>query len=161
MMIIQKYNKRGSHLHLKVGQYIQVNGKEMYERDGVCKNGLMEPFMKVFGKIIKLMVKANLFMQMEIFLKESSIWIKLIILEYIHIQMVQNMKVSGKTTNKVVQVQKLGLMDPDMKEITLMGVKMEGECIHGVMDLNMTANGLITKYVDTVFTYGRTYYLYI
>ena len=49
------------------------------------KFGLMGVSMKVIGKIIKLMVKADLFMVMETFTKGIGLTIKLKDLEFTHI----------------------------------------------------------------------------
>jgi hypothetical protein len=56
-----------------------------------------------------------------------------------------NMKVNGRMICNMDMVLKHGLMDLDMKAITLKGKKMELEVISGMMDHNTQVIGLRIK----------------
>ena len=60
--------------------------------------------MKAGGKITKLMVKVDLFMQMEIFTMDTGKTTKPTALEFIAISMEQDMRVTGKKTNNTEKV---------------------------------------------------------
>jgi hypothetical protein len=70
MKIYLKPEKRDLLLNSKMEQFMMENGFLMTEMDPAFKNGLMEPDMKVNGKIIKLMAKENFIMLMEMSLRE-------------------------------------------------------------------------------------------
>lgn len=65
--------------------------------------------MQDIGKIIKHMVKGNFIMLIEMFLKVNGLMIKQMVLEFIYILMVQNMKVIGKMIYKMEKVLKFGI----------------------------------------------------
>ena len=73
--------------------------------------------MKVSGNIVKLLVKADLFMLMEMFMTEIGKMIKLMGLEYIHILMEQGMKANGRKINNMEKVLKRGTMELLIKEL--------------------------------------------
>ena len=73
--------------------------------------------MKVSGNIVKLLVKADLFMLMGMFMTEIGKMIKLMGLEYIHILMEQGMKANGRKTNNMEKVLKRGTMELLIKEL--------------------------------------------
>lgn len=62
----------------------------------VYKYGEMVPYMKDFGKMIKLVVKADLYMQMGIFMKEIGWSINRMVMACIFIRTELGMKASGK-----------------------------------------------------------------
>jgi hypothetical protein len=87
-------------LLLDQGLCMMGNGKVIVEKDMVFKFGLMEQGTKAIGKIIKLMGKGNLFMSMEIFMKDNGKMIKQMGLVDMNILTELLMKVSGKMTIK-------------------------------------------------------------
>ena len=78
---------------------------------------LMVMYMMVCGKMIKLMVK-----------------------EFIAIQMVQNTKATGQKINNMVKELKLGQMEQNMKETTFMEKSMVMEDSHGQMGVHIQDN---------------------
>jgi hypothetical protein len=64
-------------------------------------------------------------MQMEIFMKEIGLMIKLMVSEHINMQMVQLMSEIGLKINNMVKELKLGQMELAMMEIIKMEKKME------------------------------------
>lgn len=130
------------------------NGKETIEKAMEFKYGLMERDMKGIGKITKPMVKANLFMLTEMFMKENGGMIKLMGLEFIFIQMERPMKDIGRTITKMVKAYKIGLMGVDIKDSTKMGKKMEKVIIHGVMEVIIKDFGQTIKYLGMVSIVG-------
>jgi hypothetical protein len=91
------------------------NGKEIVVKDMEFKCGQMVQDIKEIGKIIKLMVKENLFMLMEIFIKVNGKMIKLMDLVVINIPMELHMKDIGKMIINKEKEHKNGLMVVDMK----------------------------------------------
>jgi hypothetical protein len=54
--------------NFKINMYIKVNGKIINVTEEVCNNGKMDQYIKDIGVIMLLMVKVDLFMQMEMFM---------------------------------------------------------------------------------------------
>ena len=91
------------------------------------KNGLMAQSMKAIGKMIKPMALENYFMQTEIFMRENGQKIKLTGREHTRMLMVQDIMVSGKKINSMVEELRHGLMELAMRESTLKEKSMEKE----------------------------------
>lgn len=106
---------------------MKVSGCKENDKDLVSKYGLMAPNMLDNGNIIKPMDKGLYIMLMEIFIKVNGLMIRLVDREHIHIKMVPNMLVSGKTINKMVMVSNSGLMDKSMKDNIRMALKLVKE----------------------------------
>jgi hypothetical protein len=54
--------------NFKINMYIKVNGKIINVTEEVCNNGKMDRYIKDIGVIMLLMVRVDLFMQMEMFM---------------------------------------------------------------------------------------------
>ena len=84
-------------------------------------NGRMEPDTKGIGKIIMQMEKANLFMQLEIFMMVSGLEIKLMGLVLTQVLILEEViQVNGKTIYSMVKGLRNGKMIVIMKEISNM-----------------------------------------
>ena len=92
----------------------------------------METLMKVFGRMIKRMVTVF-----------TSTLMELAILDI------------GKTTFKMEEVRKHGLMDPNLKVITLMVKNTVRALITGLMVQVSVEDGLKIRLMVTVFTIGQ------
>lgn len=84
------------------------NGFKEWGKEKVSKFGLMVVNMRENGKIIKLMVMAHFFIQMEMSMKETGHKIKRMAMENIHIQMEQNTQGNGKTISNMGKAQSNG-----------------------------------------------------
>jgi hypothetical protein len=73
--------------------------------------------------------------------KENGVRIKLMVMVFIFMSMVLNMKGIGKMTSKTVMVSRHGQMALSTKEITKRAKNMDREYIHGVMGPNTMASG--------------------
>ena len=74
---------------------------------------------------------------------------------FIHIQMEQDMKDSGKTINKRVKEKKNGRMALSMKEIIYKGRRKERGCCNLLMGLRMKDSFLKMKYLGRGTINGR------
>jgi hypothetical protein len=101
----------------------------------------MEHDIKDNGKTIEHMDTDNLCMLMVMFMKETGLMTKLMVLEYIFMLMVPDMKEIGKTIYNMEEERKLGQMDLFMKEIINKEKSMALEYIVGVMDQDTRENG--------------------
>ena len=79
------------------------------------KFGLIMPNMMVIGKKTKRMVTASSGTPMEIFMKVSGRMIKLMGMESMFMQMVHNMMATGRMIFKMVKAPRVGKMAPDTK----------------------------------------------
>ena len=90
---------------------------------------------------------------MEIYMKENGVMIKLMEKENIFIK-VLHMKEIGKMINKMVMVQKHGMMALDIQVILLMEKKKEKGNIYGQMALLMKENLKIVHLMEKGNIYG-------
>lgn len=63
---------------------------------------------------------------------------------------------TGYLMNKMVKAWKYGLMDLNLREITVMVAKMGQEFTLGRMVQNMMDNGKIIIFLDLEYTHGQT-----
>lgn len=92
------------------------------------KNGLMEQFIKVNGKITKLMVKELLPIRMVIIIKDNGVMTKPRDMESLFIKkLVQDFKAIGKTICNTDPVFKHIVMEINMKECLKMVKEMAKE----------------------------------
>ena len=89
--------KKDPRTDFKQEQYTLVSGKEALEMDLGSKHGQMVLNMSVNGEIIELMEKANSFMLMVMFMKDSGQMIKQMVSVLIVMSTERCMKVSGRT----------------------------------------------------------------
>jgi len=83
--------------------------------------------MKVCGKITEQTVKEFFIMLMAMFMMESGLMIKLMVLEYTDMLTVQCMRVSGLKINSTEKELKLGQMEPSTRASIEMAKKMGKE----------------------------------
>jgi hypothetical protein len=105
-----------------MGQYIKVNG--IWE----------EPMVMVL--LLTLEAKS---------MKENGVMIRLKAMEYISIQIMQDMKVNGTKTYNTVKVLRNGKMDQFLLGSIKMVKKMVLASMNGEMELAMKVNGKIMK----------------
>ena len=111
----------------------------------VYSNGLMGLGMKVSGKKIKQMEKANLNMWTVMNTVVNGEMIRQMDLVFMCIQTVQGMKGIGKMINNMDLGKKNGRMDQLMKVPTKMGKRMGLEFIYGLIIVYIMAIGRIIK----------------
>jgi hypothetical protein len=99
--------------------------------DTVYKCGQMEQNIKVFGIMVKPLVKESLFMLMEMFIKVSGKTIKLQVTESTNITMVHAIKDTGLMIINTVKEWKHGLMVVRILETINKEKNMEKESILG------------------------------
>lgn len=87
--------------------------------------------MMEIGFKAKLMGKANLYMQMETYMKANGKTIKQMVMEFIPIAMGQDIKVTGKMIPKMVMEHRRGQMAVNMMDCIKMGRNMGMENING------------------------------
>jgi hypothetical protein len=115
----------------------KVNGILLMRQDMEedIKFGLMEVFMKVTGKMIKLTDAGDWYMQMEIFMTVIGKMIKLMGSVNILIPMVHNTKVIGLMISNTVKVKRLGQMALNTKVTISLGKKMASVSFYGLINL--------------------------
>ena len=111
----------------------------------VSKFGLMVHNMLETGKTIGLMVKVNLFMSMETYMKVNGLMIKQTATEYMYMSTALDMKVHGKTIFSMARARRAGLMAQSTWGDTKMVRSMVEVSIAGVMVVNMMDSGLKIK----------------
>lgn len=109
------------------------------------KNGLMVLFIKVHGKMIRLMDQENLFIQMEIIIKDNGKTIKLKDMVYIKKLMEETTMVNGFQINHMVTEQNSGQMGISIKDSLVKDINMEMEYINGMTVQLMKGNGIKEK----------------
>jgi len=95
--------------------------------------------MKDTGMIAKLMVRADSFMQMEMFIQANGKTIKLTESEFTHILMVHDMRDVGRKINSMVKVLKLGQMVQVTKEPMLKVKSTVSAASHGLIPVHIQA----------------------
>lgn len=100
---------------------MKVNGFIRKEKGLVSKLFLIKVFMRESGNKIKPVGKVKSSIKMEILLKANGHIIKLMDLEYIHIEVVQYTKAFGLIIYKMVMELKFGMMEANLK----VNIKME------------------------------------
>jgi len=105
------------------------------------KYGQMVQNIKEIGNIIKLEVKENLNMLMEIFMKDNGNKIKQMDMEFISILMELNIKEIGKMIFRKDLENKHGLMEQNIKDNIYKGKKMVKENMFGRIFHNIQAIG--------------------
>ena len=98
------------------------------------KIGWMVRVTKDNGRMVERKGMASCIMEMAIFTKVSGQMIKLMDMEYILMQMEQNILESGKTTSNTVKDMRHGLMEPFTKVSTAMGRNTETDDFNLLMD---------------------------
>lgn len=83
--ILQQLEKTDLLILLEQELHIPVNGLEASEMDMACKCGKIMQDMKGNGKTIEPMAMVNLYMLMEIFMKEIGLMTKLTDMVFIYI----------------------------------------------------------------------------
>ena len=81
-IILKLKEKKDKYINSRLEPLILENGLEDLEMALVFKSGLMELVTKVNGRTTELMVMGNLFILMEMSMKEIGLMIKLMGLDY-------------------------------------------------------------------------------
>ncbi len=118
------------------------------------KYGVMALSMRVIGRTIWPMEKADSSTRGAMYIKETGLMIKRREKEFICIKMVHLILVSGSTTNSTVSARKNGLMALNIKEILLMGLKKDMELLFGLTAVDMTDNLRRITLKDSGIMYG-------
>lgn len=132
----------------KVELSIKANGLTSKDKDLVDKSGLMALYMRVCGKITWLMAKEDLFTLEVMSMKENGSTIKLKEREYIFIKMELPTQANGLMINSMVMASKNGLMEHNIKAISMRVSNKVMELLFGLTEANMKDNLKIIIYKD-------------
>jgi hypothetical protein len=125
-------------------------------REKELKSGRMEVNMRATGKMIKQMIKEDLFMLTEMFTKVTGTMIKLKEEVPMNIWMEQNMLETGKKIGKMAMVLRLGQIMLNMKETMSLERSTVSALLNGPMDQLILENSIITTFTEKEFTHGLT-----
>lgn len=125
------------------------NGKEK-----VCRPSPTTASMRVPGKIIKSMAKANLSLLMETLSKESGLTIKPVDLECTFIETGPFIKDIGNKIYRMDKVFRPGQMEANTKENTNTAKSMAKAYTYGQTAAITQAHGTKTKFTDMENTFG-------
>ena len=128
-----------SHSHL--GFPTKASGLANLNMASEFSHGQMEPDMKGSGLMGRQAEKGNLFILMEIFMKENGKTIRQMVMEFTHIAMVRNTKVIGEKIFKTAMERKFGLMEVNTKDCIKMEKNMVMEDMCGQMGALMKEVG--------------------
>jgi len=98
------------------------------------KYGKIILYMKVIGKMVKLMEEEDLYMQQEMFTKENGRTIKLMDMEYIHELMDQLILVIGMRINSMDSVYRSATITLVMRENIFKDINTEQANLFGLME---------------------------
>lgn len=110
--------------------------------------------MKAIGKGINVVATVGLFMLMEMFMMVIGKMIKLMVKEFTFISTEQNTKENGKRTHNTGMEWKNGLMNLTLKVITKMERKMKKESLVGLTDHIMKVISMKIIFMEKVFIIG-------
>lgn len=130
-------------------------GKEDLDMERELWSGLMEHLIKDNGLWEERMDKEYSLTQRRKYMKENGDTIRLRVMEFILIQMVQNMKDIGIKIFNMEKELKNGLMDQYLLANTEKVRKTELVDMLGQMEQNMKVNGKTMKLLDMVFINGK------
>jgi len=115
---------------------------------------LMAMSMKENGKMIKLMEKESITIQMELVMKVTGMRTNSMVRELKHGQMMLNIQGVTKMERRMDMVNLCGQMDLPTKGSSLITIYTVKEYIHGQISENSTVSGLIIKCMDKEFSRG-------
>lgn len=98
------------------------------------KYGKITLYMKVIGKMVKLMEEEDLYMQQGMFMKENGRTIKLMDMEYIQELMDQLILVIGMRINSMDSVYRSGTITLLIRENIFKDISMEQANLFGLME---------------------------
>jgi inorganic pyrophosphatase/exopolyphosphatase len=98
------------------------------------KYGKIILYMKVIGKMVKLMEEEDLYMQQGMFMKENGRTIKLMDMEYIQELTDQLILVTGMRINSMDSVYRSGTITLLMRESIFKDISMEQANLFGLME---------------------------
>ncbi|EGR34617.1 hypothetical protein IMG5_005720 [Ichthyophthirius multifiliis] len=142
-------------MNLKTGLYIQVNGKTEIDMVKGHNIGQTVVYMKDIGKIICQKEKEDQYMQMEMSIQEIGKKIKRMVLGFICILIMQNMKGNGLMINNMGKELSPGLMGLFLQG-NILKVKRKGKVLlNGLMGLFMKEILIIIKFMGLGNIFGR------
>ena len=132
------------------------SGTAVSEKAMGCAFGRMDPNMKEFGPIIKLMGKEYFTMLMVTLMKVTGLKTGLVATVSTPTKMATPTRGGGSMTSKMVKAEKSGSMVPPTQATIKMGRNMDSDTINGLTDQSIKATGTKARLPAKASTHGQT-----